>query len=210
MEFDKSILNKVKHNTKIIINDIEYQGFRIRKANNGLLTSQLNHNLNFDPEILAVHLIIGYLSYSEYKEGATDLFKPSTLLDGYKYQQKYRFSSGATFSSFHNISFEERTDEAFAGQTWDVQDLVETFIPSGPDLVKSIMVVKWKGDQRNLSAGIYIQCEKITVHRDFQEVGGEPENLLAIQLPVETKGREKAREEAEAPQLNAAIGVSTF
>lgn len=58
--------------------------------------------------------------------------------------------------------------------------------------------------------GIYIQSEKITVHRDLKEVGGEPENLLARQLPVETKGREKAREEAEATQLNAAVAVSTF
>lgn len=80
MEFDKSIFDEVKHNTKVIINDIEYQGFGVGKANNGLLTSQLNHDLNFDPEILAVHLIVGYPSYSEYKEGATDLFKPSTLL----------------------------------------------------------------------------------------------------------------------------------
>ncbi|RDH27192.1 hypothetical protein BDQ94DRAFT_175837 [Aspergillus welwitschiae] len=253
MEFDKSIYDEVKHNTKVIINDIEYQGFGVGKANNGLLTSQLNHDLNFDPEILAVHLIVGYPSYSEYKEGATDLFKPSTLLGGYKYQRKYRFSNGATFSSFHNISFDKKKglsscfttrdfpSEAFAGQTWDVQDLVETFIPSGPGLIKSVIAVEWKGDQRNLSAvieseyylnhnlelpglhwrnvtfrtdkavkGIYIQSEKITIHRDLKEVGGEPENLLARQLPVETKGREKAREEAEATQLNAAVAVSTF
>ncbi|GLA38488.1 hypothetical protein AnigIFM63309_005785 [Aspergillus niger] len=219
MEFDKSIFDEVKHNTKVIINDIEYQGFGVGKANNGLLTSQLNHDLNFDPEILAVHLIVGYPSYSEYKEGATDLFKPSTLLGGYKYQRKYRSSNGATFSSFHNISFDKKKgqsgcfttrdfpSEAFAGQTWDVQDLVETFIPSGPGLIKSVMAVEWKGDQRNLSA---IQSQKITVHRDLKEVGGEPENLLARQLPVETKGREKAREEAEATQFNAAVAVSAF
>ncbi|GLA00602.1 hypothetical protein AnigIFM60653_009352 [Aspergillus niger] len=224
MEFDKSIFDEVKHNTKVIINDIEYQGFGVGEANNGLLTSQLNHDLNFDPGILAVHLIVGYPSYSEYKEGATDLFKPSTLLGGYKYQRKYRFSNGATFSSFHNISFDKKKglsgcfttrdfpSEAFAGQTWDVQDLVETFIPSGPGLIKSVMAVEWKGDQRNLSAVIerYLDSKSEDVHRDLKEVGGEPENLLARQLPVETKGREKAREEAEATQLNAAVAVSTF
>ncbi|GKZ64392.1 hypothetical protein AnigIFM50267_003861 [Aspergillus niger] len=200
MEFDKSIFDEVKHNTKVIINDIEYQGFGVGEANNGLLTSQLNHDLNFDPEILAVHLNRG----------------------------------------FHNISFDKKKgqsgcfttrdfpSEAFAGQTWDVQDLVETFIPSGPGLIKSVMAVEWKGDQRNLSAVIeseyylnhnlelpglhwrHIQSQKITVHRDLKEVGGEPENLLARQLPVETKGRGKAREEAEATQLNAAVAVSTF
>ncbi len=80
MEFDKSIFDKVNHNTTVIINDVKYQGFGTGKANEGLLSSQLNHDFSFDPEILAVHLIVGYPSYSEYKEGATDLFKPSTLL----------------------------------------------------------------------------------------------------------------------------------
>ena len=80
MDFDKSIFDKVNHNTTVIINDVEYQGFGTGKANEGLLSSQLNHDFPFDPEILAVHLIVGYPSYSEYKEGATDLFKPSTLL----------------------------------------------------------------------------------------------------------------------------------
>lgn len=80
MEFDKSLFNEVKHTTTFIINDRKYDGFGIGMANDGLLTTQLNHNLDFDPEILAVHAIVGYPSYSEYKEGATDLFKPSTLL----------------------------------------------------------------------------------------------------------------------------------
>lgn len=84
---------------------------------------------------------------------------------GYKYQRKYRFSNGAHFSSFHNISFDKDTGlrgtfttrdfpvEAFPG-TWAVQDLVETFIPSGPGLIKSVMAVEWKGDTKNLSAVI--------------------------------------------------------
>ena len=80
MDFDRSIFDTVNHNTTVIINDVKYQGFGTGKANDGLLSSQLNHSFSFDPEILAVHLIVGYPSYSEYKEGATDLFKPSTLL----------------------------------------------------------------------------------------------------------------------------------
>ena len=50
-------------------------------------THSVNDSLNmillevpFGPEILAVHFIVGYPSYSEYKKGATDLFKPSALL----------------------------------------------------------------------------------------------------------------------------------
>jgi len=173
MEFDKSIFNEVKHDTTIIINDRKYDGFGIGRANQGLLTSQINNDFSFDPEILAVHFIVGYPSYSEYKEGATDLFKPSTLMGGYKYQRKYKFSNGATFSSFHNISFDKETglkgcfttrdfpEETFSdGQKWAVQDLVETFIPSGPGLIKSIMAVQWKGTDsqgkptRDLSAVI--------------------------------------------------------
>lgn len=165
MEFDRSIFDQVNHNTTVIVNDVEYQGFGTGKANEGLLSSQLNHNFSFDPEILAVHLIVGYPSYSEYKEGATDLFKPSTVLGGYKYQRKYRFSNGATFTSFHNINFDKATGlrgtfttrdfpaEAFPGK-WEVQDLVETFIPSGPGLIKSIMAVEWKGETKKLSAMI--------------------------------------------------------
>jgi len=92
-----------------------------------------------------------------------------------------------------------------------VQDLVETFIPSGPGVIKSVMAVEWKGEVRNLSAiveseyylnhnlvlpglhwrhvtfvtekaspSVYIQSEKITVHRDLKEIGGNPINLLVM------------------------------
>ena len=47
--------------------------------------------------------------YSEYREGATNLFKPSALLGGFKYQRSYKFSNGATWSSYHNISFDPQT-----------------------------------------------------------------------------------------------------
>ncbi|KAI9837877.1 MAG: hypothetical protein M1837_002697 [Sclerophora amabilis] len=165
MAFDKSTFDKVDHNTTVIINDVEYHGFGTGNANRGLLSSQLDHNLPFDPEILAVHLIVGYPSYSEYKDGATDLFKPSTVGGGYKYQRKYRFSNGAHFTSFHNITFDKATGlrghfttrdfptDAFPGR-WRIQDLVETFIPSGPGLVKSVMAANWKGDSKDVQAVI--------------------------------------------------------
>lgn len=47
--------------------------------------------------------------YSEYREGATNLFKPSALLGGFKYQRSYKFSNGATWSSYHNIKFDPQT-----------------------------------------------------------------------------------------------------
>jgi hypothetical protein len=245
MEFDKSAFEEVKHNTTVIVNDRKFQSFGVGKANEGLLSSELKHDFKFDPEILAVHLIVGYPTYSEYKTGAVDLFKPSTLLGkapsiisvtrkcrwltsgGYKYQRKYRFSNGASFTSYHNISFDPKTglhgtfttrnfpEAVFAGQKWAVQDLVETFIPAGPGIIKSVMGVEWKSshghDAHSLTAiveseyylnhntdlpalhwrhvtfvtekdkaGVYVQSEKITVHRDLRGVsGGKPVNLLA-------------------------------
>lgn len=165
-------------------------------------------------------------------------------LGGYKYQRKYRFSNGSAFSSFHNISFDKETglngcfttrdfpEQAFAGEKWAVQDLVETFIPSGPGVIKSVMAVEWKGKARNLSAiveseyylnhnlvlpglhwrhvafvteksvpGVYIQSEKITVHRDLKEVGGNPINMLITSTERRTstqiEGGEKVRQEVE-------------
>ena len=46
--------DKVNHNNTVIINDVEYEGFGTGKANEELLSSQLNHDFSFDPEILAV------------------------------------------------------------------------------------------------------------------------------------------------------------
>ncbi|KAK0510807.1 hypothetical protein JMJ35_006359 [Cladonia borealis] len=84
---------------------------------------------------------------------------------GYRYQRKSRFSRGAHFTGFHNINFDIATGlrgtfttrdfpaEAFSGK-WAVQDLVETFIPSGTGLIKSVMAVEWKGETKNVSAVI--------------------------------------------------------
>ena len=35
-----------------------------------------------------------------------------------------------------------------------MQDLVESFIPSGPSLIKSVMAIEWKGETKSLSAMI--------------------------------------------------------
>lgn len=132
--------------------------------------------------------------------------------------------------------------EKFAGQKWAVQDLVETFIPSGPGLIKSIMAVEWKGSTTNLSAvieseyylnhnlqlpdlhwrhvtfetektsrGVYIQSEKITVHRDLREVGGRPVNLLAELQPQSSKiaEKEKTKQDGELLQVNA-VPVASY
>lgn len=215
MEFDKAIFDTVPHETKVIINDVEYQGFGVGKANEGLLSSQLNHSLSFDPEILAVHLIVGYPSYSEYKKGATDLFKPSTLL-GMLFRetpgwvvpidtrrrlqvpaelqvQQWRpvlvipqhpirqgdrsawrlhhpqlpgaYVHGLVFrlgrkSSNHSGSDRQRHSADRFTQ------LVETFIPSGPGLIKSIMAVEWKCGSNNQPLTAVIESEYYLNHNE--------------------------------------------
>lgn len=101
MSFDN-----VPHTTLVVVNDVEYQAGGRGNANKGLLSTELHHDFAFDPELLAPFLIVGHPTYSEYHPGATDLFKPSTLKGGYKYQRAYRFSNGASFTSHHNIAFE--------------------------------------------------------------------------------------------------------
>jgi hypothetical protein len=152
MSFDQ-----VPHNTIVRVNEVQYQAFGVGNANKGQLTTQLEHDFDFDCTILAPFLIVGYPTYSEYKDGATDLFKPPTLNGGYKYQRSYKFSNGAEFSSYHNISFDKENGlqgvfsarnfpaKAFDGK-WAIADLVETFIPHGPGAIKSIMGVEWVGN----------------------------------------------------------------
>lgn len=152
MSFDN-----VPHTTLVVVNDVEYQAAGRGNANKGLLSTELHHDFAFDPELLAPFLIVGYPTYSEYHRGATDLFKPSTLKGGYKYQRAYRFSNGTSFTSNHNIAFDPDTGlhgvfatrdfpaAAFAGTgKWQINDLVETFIPHGRGIIKSIMGVEWK------------------------------------------------------------------
>ncbi|KAM3505615.1 hypothetical protein MY11210_007903 [Beauveria gryllotalpidicola] len=150
--------NQLPHKTVVRVNDVQYQAFGAGNANKGELSTQLEHDFDFDPVILAPFLIVGYPTYSEYKPGATDLFKPSTLNGGYKYERHYDFSNGASFTSNHNILFSEEQGlqgvfstrdfprEAFKG-SWEITDLVETFIPYGPGVIKSIMGVEWRGQE---------------------------------------------------------------
>jgi hypothetical protein len=72
-----------------------------------------------------------------------------------KYQRDYRFSNGARFNSFHNISYDNEKnhvygmfqtsnfpEDKFQGN-WRICDLLETFIPHGPGIIKSVMAVEW-------------------------------------------------------------------
>lgn len=158
--------DNVDHTTLMVVNEVEYKAHGKGNANKGLLSTYLEHDFQFDPELLAPFYVVGYPTYSEYKGGATDLFKPSTLRGGYKYQRAYRFSNGVCFDSFHNITFDPKKGlngvfstrnfpaTAFAGK-WTVGDLVETFIPNGRGNIKSVMVVEWKGESgKSLSATI--------------------------------------------------------
>ena len=99
---------KIDHSTTVVINDESYQAFGSGNANDGLLANQLTHDgkLGFDPELLAIFMLAGQPIYSEFREGATNLFKPSALLGGLKYQRSYKFSNGSTWDSQHDISFD--------------------------------------------------------------------------------------------------------
>ncbi len=158
------VFDKVKNTTTFIVNNRELKIPGVGNANQGRLTSKVTHDFPFSIELLAPMMIVGYPTYSEYKDGACDLFKPSTLLGGYKYQRSYRFSNGATFSSFHNINFDTEKnslagnfstknfpEDALKGD-WSVCDFIETFIPHAPGIIKSIMAVQWKDGDKTLQA----------------------------------------------------------
>ena len=207
----------VENVTSLIVNAHTLEVPGLGNANEGRLTSRVSHSLPFAIEILAPMMMVGYPTYSEYRAGAVDLFKPSTERGGYKYQRLYRFSNGARFSSFHNIRYDAEEnrlygmfatidfpEEMFSGD-WRIHDeLVETFIPHMPGLIKSTMAAQWSEGDRRLNAiieseyyfnhnevlpglhwrhakfatehnkGEYIQSEKITVVNHFDF--GEPAN----------------------------------
>ncbi len=158
--------DRVENTTTLIVNSHRLQMQGVGNANEGRLTSKVTHRLPFPIEILAPMAIVGYPTYSEYKESAHDLFKPSTLRGGYKYQREYRFSNGARFTSFHNVEYDAKEhrlsgtfatadfpEDRFAGN-WRVQDLLETFIPHVPGAIKSIMAAEWTDGERRLQATI--------------------------------------------------------
>lgn len=154
--------NQVQNTTTLIVNSHRLEIPGVGNANEGRLTSKVSHNLTFPIEILAPMMIVGYPTYSEYKEPARDLFKPSTLQGGYKYQREYRFSNGTRFTSYHNIQYDASNnhlhgifsttnfpEEKFTGD-WQIQDLLETFIPHTHGMIKSIMAAEWHDGDRRL------------------------------------------------------------
>ncbi|CAK0005613.1 hypothetical protein [Burkholderia pseudomallei] len=156
--------NRIENTTTLIVNSYKIDAPGVGNANEGFLSSRIVHNFPFAVEILAPMAIVGYPTYSEYKEFAHDLFKPSTLRGGYKYQRAYRFSNGARFSSYHNIEYDAAKnrlhgvfstvnfpEEKFRGD-WRVQDLLEIFIPHTPGMIKSVMAVEWRDDGQRLHA----------------------------------------------------------
>ncbi len=156
--------NHLENTTTLIVNSHRLEIPGVGNANEGRLTSKVTHDFPFAIEILAPMMIVGYPTYSEYKESARDLFKPSTLQGGYKYQREYRFSNGARFTSFHNIQFDSGRNHLtgmfattnfpeghFVGN-WRIQDLLETFIPHTPGMIKSIMAAEWHDADRRLQA----------------------------------------------------------
>ncbi|PWY86675.1 hypothetical protein BO70DRAFT_394693 [Aspergillus heteromorphus CBS 117.55] len=46
MDFDKSLFDEVKHTTKVIFNDAEYEGFGTGKTTRGHQSFQLGHEFN--------------------------------------------------------------------------------------------------------------------------------------------------------------------
>jgi hypothetical protein len=158
--------NRLANTTTLIVNRHRLEMVGIGNANEGRLTSKVAHRFTFPIEILAPMMIVGYPTYSEYRDSATDLFKPSTLQGGYKYQRDYRFSNGERFTSFHNIRYDSTENHLFGvfqtgdfpeegfGGDWRVRDLLETFIPHGPGIIRSVMAVEWLNGDAQLHAVI--------------------------------------------------------
>jgi len=88
-------------------------------ANSGLLTSRMSvpGGLAGKEEWLAVIAIVGYPTYSEYTDGTSDLFKPSTLRGGYMYQRHYSLSNGLTYDSTHETRYDAAENRLYGNFT---------------------------------------------------------------------------------------------
>lgn len=170
------LFNKLDNITNIIINNNKIKSRGTGNANKGILTSIIEYNFKFSPELLAPVLVVGYPTYSEYKNGATDLFKKSTLAGGYKYQRSYNFSNGSKFTSFHNIIYDKHVlegtfttcnfpEDSFKGD-WKINDIIETFIPHGPGIIKSIMACEWFNKDNNEKLHAKIESEYYFNHNE--------------------------------------------
>jgi hypothetical protein len=146
------------HTTSFRVNSHTFQAEGDGDANSGLLSSTmiLPEGLADKGEWLAVLAVVGYPTYSEYTHGTSDLFKPSTLRGGYKYERHYSFSNGLTYDSTHETVFDADENRLYGNFTtvnfpekelsagWQVRNFVETFMPAGPGVIKSIIVGEWQ------------------------------------------------------------------
>jgi len=157
----------VEHRTRLIVNQHVMQGVGVGNANEGRLSSEmyLPDALKDNVELLAPFAIVGYPTYSEYKEGATDLFKPSSLNGGYMYERHYELSNGMRFDSHHDIVYNLDSQQLAGNFTttnfpedlpgnWRVGDFIETFMPGGDGKIKSMMVVEWNEKEGAQLVGI--------------------------------------------------------
>jgi hypothetical protein len=105
--------------------------------------------LHFPPPVLAPVLIMGYPTFSTYHPGAFDLFKIS---DGYSYKRSFSFENGGKMETTHEVKyFGDHLTGDFRVDFGDVElpDLmsceptVETFIPSGPGVIRSQFLMAW-------------------------------------------------------------------
>jgi len=150
--------DKLPHTTSFRVNGHIFEAIGDGNANSGQLTTSMSvpSGLAGKEEWLAVMAVVGYPTYSEYTNGTSDLFKPSTLRGGYKYQRHYSLSNGLTYDTTHETRYDAEENrlhgnfttvnfpERELGIGWQVRNFIETFIPSGPGDIKSIMVVEWQ------------------------------------------------------------------
>lgn len=82
-----------------------------------------------------------------------------------------------------------------------MQDLVESFIPSGPSLIKSVMAVEWKGETKSLSA--MIESEYYLNHNE--ELSGLHWRHVTLNTDKSVKGcTTKARRSLSTARFSAA------
>jgi len=150
--------DRLPHTTSFRVNDHTFEALGDGDANSGLLSSSMSvpGGLTGKEEWLAVMAVVGYPTYSEYTYGTSDLFKPSTLRGGYTYQRHYTLSNGLTYDTTHQTHYNAEEHRLYGnfttvnfpeselGAGWQVRDFVETFIPNGPGVIKSVIVVEWQ------------------------------------------------------------------
>jgi len=163
------------------VNSHTFQAKGDGDANIGLLSSSMRvpDGLAGKEEWLAVMAVVGYPTYSEYTQGTSDLFKPSTLRGGYKYERHYRFSNGLTYDTTHEARFDAKENRLYGNFTtvnfpeselavgWQVRNFIETFIPSGPGIIRSIIEAEWQdGADTTKKLNAVINCTYNLMHQE--------------------------------------------